>query len=260
MNMDVATAGFQLEEQLGRKMKPQVAKAHLAYLCGKHPELLAATRMAAAAHDGPLVRSRADVLYSTVFFVWDGAGAAPTVAPTLFERGIGDQDPNLGAALTELHTNLPQGAKMDSSQQFRAQQFGFRIYTHSPGSAVLLAQNIMLCHQRLWTFVAARLGTGVQTSQILGPIEQFVLPQVAFAQNGLGLGAAGNLALTRPTPTMGPTQAWQLKPNQVFGAGQTYRIPLFLQPGVLPGGAGFESIKLAVCATWYGKSLTTIDG
>jgi len=261
----------ELDSALGVSVSPALAKRVCRELAAAHPG--AAAPMLRASRQGPRagfpVRLRWDTLYSTAFIQWDAAGAPPANPNLdLYTRGQGDVDANTGLPMTLYDTNLKQGGRMDSAQQFVALRHGFTLFWATQAGVALADADLQGAAMFVaWEALNASIRTGQQTDLLLGPIDQYPGYNTVPVSFGGGVIVGGGSLPLDVGQAMYQPQGWQsfrkLKPAVTFGAGQTYSVPMRLDPSpanALPTNAALLNHAIGVRHAFYGYSITTIDG
>ncbi len=270
MSSHMNALAAEADAQLGMHVPSEACKAWIGELLASRPDLKGQMRRWMKTNHvatGVPVRKRFDFKYSRVGLAWDALGAFQTNDPaSLFTQQIGGVDPVIGA-LTEVDTNVVTAGKQDSAEMFKAYAMGFVIQLISNGSFPATNNDLAEVFRTLLENTQATLTLGTQNRQRLPTLT---------AMPGIGVGfqtGGGGTALVPPsvvtaTATQGHQSLIRFNPPIYLGAGESYAVELHIKRTLtpatstvlIPSGAQFADVAIAISCVMYGVSYTGIPG
>jgi len=246
----------QVDAAVGRAIQPETCKAFLARILKQRPEL-AKSLSRFAPGGGALVRKRSDTKYSRVGIAWDATGAFQQADPVnLFAKGIGDTDTVLGQ-MTIVDTNLVKGGSQDNQELFEAHAIGFRVSLVYLGTGAPAAADVADAYRSLLENTAPQLNIGNQNQMKMPPL-------VNYPAIGVGFQSASTVTVASATQGKQSVMSW--KTPVILPAGASYSIGLSIKRALsggialVPGGATYFNMKMAIECVMYGVSYTGIPG
>ena len=251
--------GAEADAAMGRHAPAEAYKAFCGQLFQQRPDLKgrAARFFKTNGVGGVPVRKRFDFKYSRVGVAWDIAGAFQTENPTaLYTVQIGGTDGVLGA-LTQVDTNVVNASKQSSAEMFKAYGLGFTLQVTNQ-SAVSIDDRALALRQLLEN-TQATFTMGTQNRQRFPTLQ--ALPGI-----GVGYQTGGGAPPTQvvSTATQGQQSIIRFTTPIYLGAGETYSVELSIKrtttTGItlIPSGAAFSSLVIAIQCVMYGISYTGI--
>lgn len=259
MQSQLSEYGAEADAAMGRSAPADAYKAFCGHLFARRPDVkgMAARFFKTQGVGGVPVRKRFDFKYSRVGVAWDLAGNFQTENPTaLYTVQIGGTDGVLGA-LTQVDTNVVNASKQSSAEMFKAYGVGFTMEVTDPQTVNI--DNQALALRTLLENTQATFTMGTQNRQRFPTLK--ALPGLAVGfQTGGGAPPTNVVAAA----TQGQQSIVRFTTPIYLGAGETYSIELSIKrtttTGItlIPGGAGFGNLTIAICAVMYGLSYTGI--
>lgn len=251
--------GAEADAAMGRHAPAEAYKAFCGQLFQQRPDLKgrAARFFKTNGVGGVPVRKRFDFKYSRVGIAWDISGVFQTENPTaLYTVQIGGTDGVLGA-LTQVDTNVVNASKQSSAEMFKAYGVGFTLQVTRPSAVTI--DNQALAQRQLLQNIQATFTMGTQNRQRFPTLE--ALPGI-----GVGFQTGGGTPPTNvvATATQGQQSIVRFTTPIYLGAGETFSIELSIKRTtsngitLVPSGAGFENLVIAIQSVMYGISYTGI--
>lgn len=236
----------------GLTMNAQQMGAVLRQVSNTSPVAAEAIESACRKQGGDIARVRNGLLYSTSAIQVAGGAIAAGTSCTLFNVGIGQADPLLGA-LTKSETNMITGGSL-KNRAFQAVKLGFRVY-YDTNEAASNADDVLETLSWVINNTSIDFQLGAQDVQTLGNLAQW--PSTSNTPNGPGEGAAQALA---------PTVGYLVNGYDVvcpydlaIPAETSIKMTCTLQQAFAAVGAAVNG-NIAIQATFYGFDITAIQG
>lgn len=241
----------------GLTMNAAQMGAVLRQVSNTSPIAAEAIEQACRTQGGDIARVRNGLLYSTSAIAIGAGGTAAGTSCTLFNVGIGQADPLLGA-LTKAQTNMISGGSL-KNRAFQAQKLGFRVfYATNVGAAI--AADTQEAEEWFLNNCSVDFRLGAQDVQTLGNLNQW--PSAGSYPNGV---VAGTVAAPTGALSAGAGFAVNgyddvLPYDLAIPAETSISMNVTLQAPFVPTGAAPPAANLAIQACFYGYDITAIQG
>jgi len=237
----------------GLTMNAAQMGAVLRQVSATSPVAAEAIESACRKNGGDIARVRNGLLYSTSAIAVAAGAIAAGTSCTLFNVGIGQADPVLGA-LTKSETNMITGGAL-KNRAFQTEKLGFRIYFDT-NEAAANVDDVFEVLSWVLSNTSVDFQLGAQDVQTLGNLAQWPAP--SFTPNGgPGDGAALSLA---------PQGGYLINGYEVLcpydlsiPAETSIKMTATLQQAFAQVGAAVTG-NIAIQATFYGYDITAIQG